>query len=358
MRTILLFLLCLILATTAWAQSAQRPSKRQDTPAKRADRMVKLLELPDRRMEATAVLLRLGADSVPALMRGLNDPRPEVFLPCMQVLRELGPVAKAALPKLETLAKNKDLKIAHAARWASSRLAPRGTTLIADYTKSCVRLLDPAGKTLLTVPDLKSVWDVERLANGNFLATLYTQNNVREVDVKGKVIWEYTKAKMPLDADRLANGNTLISESGGNQVVEVDTKGKVVWKYAAGSPYDADRLPSGNTLITEFNTGRVIEVDPKGKIVWKITVSQPFGADRLPNGNTLITLHGAGEVREVDPKGKVVFRLRNLKSPNEARRLPNGHTLVAESSMIREFDKDGKEVSRVSTARLGTVHRY
>lgn len=329
------------------------------TPARQAERMVKLLELPDRRRDAVQQLLQLGEAAVPALLRGVDHPRDEIALASLQMLGELGPLAHSAAPRLDSLARASDRTRAHAAKWARARLQHDGSTLVVDYTTGCVLQFDKTGKEVFRLKNQNGSFDGERLADGNFLVSRYLHHEVREVDPRGKVLWRFTKAKFPADADRLANGNTLISDSGGRRVIEVDRAGKIVWQHACACPYDADRLPSGNTLITDFLAGRVFEVTPRGNVAWEVLVSQAFGADRLRNGNTLIPRFGPGEVIEVDPNGKTVAKITGLQVPNEARRLPNGHTLVAAGDGVREFDATGKQVGqRIRTYRAATVHRY
>jgi hypothetical protein len=74
------------------AQSTRAPTK-LTTPQKLATRLVRFLELPDRRGDATTELLRMGKDSVSALVRGLDHPEEEIVIACMHMLRELGPIA-------------------------------------------------------------------------------------------------------------------------------------------------------------------------------------------------------------------------------------------------------------------------
>jgi len=340
---------------------AQPPSKAQND-AKSANRFVTFLEIPDRRTHAVRGLLMLGSASVPALLRGAKHPNPKVAIASLHMLGELGPLASSARVPLQELFDDKDSPLSHAAGWALARLKNEGTILVTDYTAGKIlafpRKADGTGGTdpEVLLKKTPNGWDVEALGNGNLLVTHYTPNFVAEYTPAGKKVWSYDKLSSPLDADRLPNGNTLISDTYKNRVIEVDAKGKIVWEHKdCKTPYDADRLPDGNTLITEYR-GRILEVDPKGKIVWEYKHKDAFGADRLRNGHTLITGY-SGEVIELDQQYNVMFRLKNLRSPNEARRLPNGNTVVAERDRIREFDRAGRVVRTIPLkSRPGTIH--
>jgi len=84
-----------ILATLAIAavlegQVTGTPSSR--TPeARKATRLVRFLELPDRRSQAVVDLLRMGEGSVNALVLGLDHPREDIVFTCLHMLRTLGP---------------------------------------------------------------------------------------------------------------------------------------------------------------------------------------------------------------------------------------------------------------------------
>ena len=235
-----------------------------------------------------------------------------------------------------------------------------GFTLVADYSENRVVEFDDRGREVFSIDDIIGVWDVECLDNGNLLITEFSLNRVFEVTRDKKTVWSFDDLKNPYDADRLPNGNTLIADTFGRRVIEVDKAGRIVWSFDNDiHPYDADRLPNGNTLIADVLDDRVIEVDPEGRIVWQIkNVPHVHDADRLPNGNTLLTIRMLHEVREVDPTGKTVLTLKNLSSPSDADRLPNGNTLVAENQFIREFDRHGNEVWRLSVTWAVEVNRY
>jgi hypothetical protein len=84
-----------ILATLAIAavlegQVTETPSSR--TPeARKATRLVRCLELPDRRSQAVVDLLRMGEGSVSALVLGLDHPREDIVFTGLHMLRTPGP---------------------------------------------------------------------------------------------------------------------------------------------------------------------------------------------------------------------------------------------------------------------------
>ena len=330
---------------------------------KESNRMVKQLELPTKRREAVTRLLALGPLAVPDLQRTIMDPRPEIAVAAMGILRMLGIHAKPALSTLMRLTKGSDKKVAFAARWAMARIHPVGVTLVADTRKQRLVEFDSKGKVLLEIPKQQFIWDAERLPNGNYLVSHGGSNMIHELDRTGKVLWKYDKAQFPMDADRLPSGNTLICDTNKKRVIEVDPSGKVLWEYAKLSrPYDADRLPSGNTLIADYAAGRVLEVDPKGRVVWELkSATHVLSVERLPSGNTLMALWSQSVVREVNLKGKTVFEIKmpaKNRSPSSVQRLANGNTLVGLSGAAIEFDAKGKEVWRVPIGGGGSVIRY
>lgn len=349
-------------ATQAVAQTAARPTKASTRPSKQlrqAWKWVTFLELPDRRAEAANELLKMGALAVPALVRGLDDPRPVVVQRVAQILRALAAEALPAKARLEALAKSDDPQLAHAAAYALAGIQPAGFTLIANFSNQAVEELDKDHKVVRTLKVAKGPWDAERLPNGNYLITDYTSSKVIEATAEGKEVWSYAGAKNPFKADRLANGNTLIADYNNGRVLEVSPKGKIVWKHDKVRPYDVQRLVNGNTLILDAPAKRVIEVTPEGKVVWKYALeSQAMDVDRLANGNTLVVFRNKGIVREVDPSGKTVSEMTGLGSPSDADRLPNGHTIVAERNEVVEYDAKGKKLWSRKANWPGEVNRY
>jgi hypothetical protein len=328
-----------------------------------ANRMVKQLELPGQRSAAVTRLLALGAAAVPELARALTDPRAEIAVTAMGILRMLGPHAAPALPRLMKIASGRDERMAIAAKWAMAGIRPLGITLVADINKQRLVEFDQKGKVILEIGKLSSIWDAERLPNGNYLVCRGGTNRILELDRKGTVVWKYDKARFPMDADRLPSGNTLICDTKRKRVIEIDPAGEIVWKYTKlEGPYDADRLPSGNTLIADYGAGKAIEVDPRGRIVWKVTgVSQVLSVDRTPSGNTLLSLWSKNTVREVDAAGQTVLEIKlpkNHRNPSSVQRLQNGHTLVGARGAAIEYDAKGVEVWRVAIGGGGSVIRY
>lgn len=333
--------------------TSRRPHHRQ------ADKLIKQLELPLLKAEAVRQLLRLGKDAAPDLGRALGDPRPEVVLCVAQMLRLLGPDAMAALNDMEQLSKSSDTTLANAARYALSAVRPAGITVVSAYNKGELLELDAKGKVLHTITGLGTIFDAQRLADGNYLVTLINQGIVKVVDRRGKEVWSRKDLRTPTSAKPLADGNTLICETGRKRVVEVDPKGEVVWKVEANGAYDATRLPSGNTLIAEYGGNRVVEVDPQGKVVWQLAGrSGAIGASRLTNGNTLICEYTGRRVVEVDKQGKTVFELKDVTNPYSALRLANGHTLVAGTTGLAEYDQKGKRLWQEQLGITASVERY
>jgi hypothetical protein len=331
-----------------------------ESPDRIARRLARMLELPDKRHEAINGLLRLGSDSVPALVATLNDPRPEIVIIALTTIGTLGGLAESALPSLDKLASGEDKPIATAASWAMHKMRPIGITLIAEYDSNLITRIDAAGKAT-KLEGLNGPFDVELLPNDNYLVVEYGANRVCELDAKGKLVWEYNKLSQPIDADALPNGNILIVERASKQVIEVTRKGDIAWtfKYEGQAPQDADRLANGNTLISYFTEGQVIEVDPSGKVVWKLSGFKMLSdADRLANGNTLLASAEEHLVREVDPMGNTVMKIDIGEMFSDADRLPNGHTPVASNSAVVEFDAKGKECWRRAADFAGGVSRH
>ncbi|MFW9877316.1 MAG: aryl-sulfate sulfotransferase, partial [Candidatus Thorarchaeota archaeon] len=253
-----------------------------------------------------------------------------------------------------------------------------GNTLVSHYIKE----VSPEGDTLWSYePDGKITWDVERLANGNYLFSICDDynidpmvplvNSIIEMTPDYEVLWNYT-IYGPLtsqheihDVDKLPNGNYLIADMSQDRVIEVNSTYDIVWEWRCIDhledipdpiPFDwvhlndVDRLPNGNTLMTLRNYDSVIEVNPIGEIVWQYgdliyNVSDlpsdhtilwgPHNADRLSNGHTMIADSRNDRIVEVDMLGKVIWELNkshvNLWWPRDCDKLPNGNILIADS---------------------------
>lgn len=129
-----------------------------------------------------------------------------------------------------------------------ARLTSAGTIMVAHMDMGKVVEYDSKG-TALWSTDMKGVWSVEPLKNGNFLLAA-TKGPVREVNRKGDVVWEYTLNDIPgyqiasaQIATRLANGNTIVNNWFNT------------WQYKL----DPSKLPV-----------QAIEVTPDKKIIWAL----------------------------------------------------------------------------------------
>jgi hypothetical protein len=121
----------------------------------------------------------------------------------------------------------------------------------------------------------------------------------REYDETGKILWSWKtpNGRGPWGIERLANGNTLAT-SGGGQVWEVNPAGQVVWQFTQAdapayhfwSTQNVTRLPNGNTLFVNwFNQWQgvpdpqdwplqAIEVTPDKKVAWALRSWAPPAA--------------------------------------------------------------------------------
>jgi len=208
-----------------------------------------------------------------------------------------------------------------------------------------------------------SVWDAERLDDGNTLVSV-RDLGVVELDPSGTVVWSYPVV-WPWDAERLDNGNTLICDRDTERVIEVDPGGAIVWSYPVSSlVYDAERLEDGNTLIVDALGGppwQVYEVDASGGRAWTLELPQPpTDAERLADGNTLVGISCCpSAVYEYDRAGNIARTVWEgppsaLMEPKDVERLPNGDTLiVAGYTTIYEIDPLGAEVWSMVGADYG-----
>jgi hypothetical protein len=336
----------MVLAVAALVRGQDKPAA-SETVGAQAQRLVRFLELPERRSESWRGLLQLRQASAPPLALVLQDPRPEVAVRAAWILGLLGRDAEMAGPALQRGTKSKEPQVACACRWALDRLAFRGT-LLTDYGTGLVVQLDEKGNEQRRIADLKGPWFAEPTGGGNLLVSEFQGNRVREFDAKGNVVWSFADLSTPYHAQRLPSGNTLISDAGHGRVIEVDASGKIVWEQKGlKRPVAAERLPDGHTLICEQEGGRVYELDAEDKVVFEIKdLQRPQRAQRLPDGNTLIALHLGGEVIEVDADGKTVGEPVKVPQAQMALRRGDGHTLIAGSTFWAELDDTGKEVWR------------
>lgn len=327
---------------------------------KQARRWVTFLEIDERRAQAAVALLKMGRDAVPALVAALDHPDGEVVQRAAIILYYLGPQAAGAVEKLETLSMCQHRQIAEVARYALACVRPSGRILIVANDAHQVLELDVTREVQLTLTEMRSPWDAERLPNGNYLLCGNAPRKAIEITPEGRIVWSFPTRGTPLKVHRLPHGNTLVVDSG-RGVLEVDRSGDIVWKYekVGVRPCDAQRLVNDNTLIVDSSKNVVIEVTREGEIVWS---NAPGGnvmsADRLPDGNTLITASGPSRVIEITTRGEVVRKIEGLRGPNDATCMPNGHVLVAERDRVSEFDDEGNRVWSMEVAFPVRVRRH
>ncbi|MFN3242496.1 MAG: PQQ-binding-like beta-propeller repeat protein [Planctomycetota bacterium] len=325
----------------------------------RAGRLVKYLELPDKRQHAIRELLRLGEAGVPDLARAMRDPRPEIVRTVAEILHELGPAAAAARPALERVAGSDDERCAFAARWALRAVGEReGIALVACADRGHAQAVDIETGELRGKPiELrKKVFDCERLPGGNLLTTNWGEHDVRELDADGKVVWKHEGLGSPMDVDVLADGNLLIADMGKGVVREIDRAGKTVWEHKSPDSYNANRLPGGNTLVADLR-GYVVEVDRAGKEVWKYECPSAMSAVRLPDGNTLIATWG-DQVLIVTPEERVVREHKLPFGAYVARMLPDGDLLVGGSGGLIRLGPKGEVKWKQALGSVGSVELY
>jgi HEAT repeat protein len=120
----------LLLAPRAWAQGAGS-AKEPVSDGKTLSEWVADLNngtAPQTRNAAAYEISGMGpaaAPAVPALIKALDDPEPTVRFPVLVALGEIGPPAKAAVPKLKQMMDEEiNDEIAAAARRALKRIEP------------------------------------------------------------------------------------------------------------------------------------------------------------------------------------------------------------------------------------------
>jgi hypothetical protein len=230
-----------------------------------------------------------------------------------------------------------------------------GNTVVGSHLNDAVYEYDQANNLVWQKSGPDAVLGVDRIDNGNTLATEWYGRKVTEIDPSGNVVWTSTIPLVnPRRGYRLDNGNTLISDCRGSMVYEVDLANNIVWQFSpGGNVYDAKRLANGNTLICDTTQDRVTEVDLSGNIVWMVPptiVQNPLSAQRLANGNTVISDYSHNRVIEVDLALNIVWDSSVVYAPMfpiwDAQRLQNGNTLfaVAYNNAIYEIDMAGNLV--------------
>ena len=158
------------------------------------------------------------------------------------------------------------------------------------------------------------------------------------IDKNGKIVWSM-KANHPQRADISADGKKIfVSESHGAKMVDMDTK-KVLWEYV--------------TPKVKWDGAEAQKVK-KGDEVWlENPVAQILGEDRFLVGN-----EGKSKMMEINSKGEVLKEIVS-ESLNKVRhgefrlasKTDEGTYLfpLLESSLLTEYDSDGKQILRVKT---------
>lgn len=329
-------------------------SRQQLPPAVRAERFVKELELPAKCGDAMHGLWQLGPDAAPVLARALRDPRIEVVQSVCAVIREIGPGAAALRVHIEReLAKSEGAR-KHALQWALHGVASENIAL-AKWEGNVV-VVDKKGKVVADHQNIATVWGVQLLPNGHFLAAQLT-GGVVEYDAAGKKCWSYPKKlQQALRAQRLVNGNTVIVD-GQKRILEVDPKGALVWSYEATSSC-AVRLLNGNVVLVNLATNKLVEINPAGKELtsWDVP-THCYGLQRLANGNTLVSTRTGDRLIEYDAKGKVFKETKVAASPNDVLRLADGTTILGNFQGARAIDAAGKPLWQIKAQIVGGIGR-
>jgi hypothetical protein len=253
-----------------------------------------------------------------------------------------------------------------------------GRTLVCLYNTRRIVEIDSDGNVVWpkpgTVAQVDYPWDCQWLPNGNRLAVSVNSRQISEFDETGRRVW-YKEGlpNSPRSIQRLENGNTLIACMGANKVIEIagksgrlDMEHDVKWELNSidgraiiGQPTSAQRLDNGNTLVALYRTGIVVEVDRDGKSVWEISgLLRPVVAQRLPNGHTLIAQEGRAELTEFNHAKHPVLQIRGLNGVRGVQRTARGTTIVSDGYGIREFDEQGKQLTRKSILAGQTAGIY
>jgi hypothetical protein len=112
-----------------------------------------------------------------------------------------------------------------------------------------------------------------------------------------------------------------------------------------GKPAPAPK-PLGYTMVVLLDQGRILELNEKNEERWRIDGLQfPLDAQYLPNDRVLVAEQQANRVTERNLKGEIVWK-KEVAEPLVAQRLLNGNTLIANRTEVIEVDRDGKELLR------------
>src|SRR5262249_2268334 len=141
---------------------------------------------------------------------------------------------------------------------------------------------------------------------------------------------------------------------GTSSIIERDKAGKERWKITGLSySFDFQVLRNERLLVTEYNGGRVTERGFKGKIVWEMAFNSPINSQRLGNGNTFIA--GRNVIKEYNKNKKEVFSIsRPSYDVYAAAKLKNGRiAMVSNAGMCIIMDTKGKEIKSFSVGGVG-----
>jgi hypothetical protein len=113
----------------------------------------------------------------------------------------------------------------------------------------------------------------QKLANGRYLGALFLGESSRvgmvvELNPSGKVMWSMTELKEPTGVLRKPNGNTVIFQSGCKRVSEFTPEGKEVWGmqvFCQNGYASLQNLEDGKVFVSVGYQAMVI--DGCGKIV-------------------------------------------------------------------------------------------
>ena len=120
----------LLLAPRAWAQGADSAKEPVSDGRTLSEWVADLKDgtAPQTRNAAAYEISGMGPDAapaVPALIKALDDPEPTVRFPVLVALGEIGPAAKAAVPRLKQMMDEEiNDEIAAAAKRALKRIQP------------------------------------------------------------------------------------------------------------------------------------------------------------------------------------------------------------------------------------------
>jgi HEAT repeat protein len=153
-------------------------------------------------------------------------------------------------------------------------------------------------------------------------------------------------------------GYTVISQysnRGIGQVVEVGKNGKKRWSFEGltYNTFDLQVLRGERLLLAEYNTSKVTERDFKGKVVWELSFPNPISVQRLRNGNTLVA--GRNIIAEYDKNKKEIYKItRNNYDIYGARKVRNNQVvMITNGGQVIRMDTKGKELANFTTGSIG-----